>query len=232
MAKTRADLENELRSRLQIASNSTLFPTSRITSIIKDAYMWATQLVIWHDLVRGRKTNSIAGHDYYDYPEDFRSESIIRMEIDDVEYTRKNFEDFLDYMRNNPTSTKKMFASFGRQFFINPASTSNGTDNIVVWGAIQAPELTNSTDVSIFSYNKDTANEAVVKKGLSVAISRTDKNSAKLEETEAIAILLKLSADEQANTQRNQRLNHPMFNVPDFYGKGTAIIGNFYEQED
>ena len=214
---TREDLENELISRLQVASNSTLYPATRVTSLIKNAYIWATQLFVWHDLVRGRKTNSISGHDYYDYPDDFRSESIIRMEIDNLPYTRKNFEDFLEFKKNNPTSTKRYFASFGRQFFINPTSTANGTDNIVIWGAIQAPALTNSTSIPIFSYNKEEGNEAVIKKAFSVATFRTDANLAKGEEADAIGILTKLSLMESKNTQRNQRLQHPMLSVPDFF---------------
>jgi len=54
---TRADLEAELLTRLQVADNSTLFPSARLTSLIKNAYIWATQFVVWHDLVRARATD-------------------------------------------------------------------------------------------------------------------------------------------------------------------------------
>jgi len=224
----RSDLETELIARLQVASNSTLYPSARITTIIQSAYMWSTQLVIWHDLVRAVCTSTIAGNEYYDYPANFRSESIIRMEVDDVEYTRKNYEDYLAFERDNPSSTKKMFSSFGRQFFIHPVPTITGTDNLVVWGAIQADALSLSTSIPIFSYNKEEANEAVIKKALSIALVRSDPNTAKSEENDAIAIIMKLSSDETKNTQRNKRLNHPMLVVPDFFGSGHATdIGSF-----
>lgn len=233
---TRADLEAELISRLQVAANSTLYPAARITSIIKQAYLWATQLVVWHDLVRARCTSSIANNEYYDYPENFRSESIIRLELDGEDYARKNFEDYLEFKKNNPNSTRKIFASFGRQFFIHPTPSSNGTNNITIWGAIQADALTNGTDVPIFSYNKEEANEAVIKKGLSIALVRSDGATAKTEEADAIAILMKLSMDEQKNTQRNQRISRPMLSVPDFFGSGsTSLYGKFAynpEEED
>lgn len=225
---TRQELENELISRLQVSSNSTLYPATRITSLIKNAYIWATQFAIWHDLVRAYYTDTTANYEYYDYPSNFRSESIIRLEVDDIEYKRKNYEDYLRFKKDNPNSTKKMFSSFGRQFFISPTPTTTGSGNLTVWGAIQADALTDSTSVPIFSYNKEEANEAVIKKALAVALVRSDANLAKTEEIDAVTILTKLSLDEAKNTQRNQRLSHPMFEIPDYFGtSGIADIGNF-----
>lgn len=225
---TRAELETELVARLQVASNSTLYPSTRITSLIKDAYLWATQFFIWHDLVRARCTSTSAGYEYYDYPSNFRSESIIRMEVDSVEYVRKNFEDYLAYKKDNPSTTKKMFASFGRQFFINPTPATTGTNNIVVWGAIQADALDSSSSVPIFSYNKEEGNEAVIKKAMAVALGRTDPVIARKEEADAIIILSKLAQDEAKNTQRNKRLAHPMLDIPNYFSNGgSTSIGSF-----
>ena len=230
---TRSDLETEVIARLQVASNSTLYPAARITTIVQSAYMWATQLVVWHDLVRAVCTHTTANNEYYDYPANFRSESIIRMEIDSEEYKRKNYEDYLAFKADNPSSTKKMFSSFGRQFFVHPTPTTTGTDNLTVWGAIQADALTLSTSVPIFSYNKEEANEAVIKKSLSIALVRSDPNTAKQEENDAITILMKLSTDENKNTQRNKRLNHPMLSVPDYFSSsGSTNIASFnYDPE-
>jgi glycogen debranching enzyme len=226
---TRADLEAELLERLLVADNSTLYPSTRITSLIKNAYIWATQLVIWHDLVRAVYTTTFVNTEYYDYPCEFRSESIVRMEINSEKYVRKNFEDYLDFKRRNPSSTKKIFASFGRKYFIHPTPTIAGYE-ITLWGAIQADALSASTSVPIFSYNKEEANEAVIQKAFAVAIKRLDPNLAKSEEQEATVTLLRLSKYEQDNTQRNQRLNHPMFAVPDYLGgnlNGSTPIGGF-----
>ena len=229
---TREDLENELIARLEVSDNSSLFPSTRITSLIKDAYIWATQLFYWHDLVRARCTSTSAGYEYYDYPENFRSESIIRMEVDDKEYLRKNFEDYQAYKKANPGTNKKMFASFGRQFFINPTPTVTGDNNIVIWGAIQADALESSTSVSIFSYNKEEANEAVIKKAMSVALARSDAAQAKQELGDAVVILTKIAQDESANTQRNARLDHAMFNVPNFFGNRRSTSFNCNTEEE
>jgi len=230
---TRSDLETELLARLQVATNSTLYPSARLTTLIQNAYIWATQLFIWHDLVRAMTTGTKVDHEYYDYPAEFRSESILQMEIDGDWYGRKNYEDYLDYRRDNPSTTKKMFASFGRRFFVNPTPTTLGSANISIWGAIQADALSLSSSVPIFSYNKEEGNEATIRKAFSVAVKRQDSNLSTSEENEAKAVLAKLSFDEQTNTQRNQRLNHPMLNVPDFFvGKGRTPYSRFNYQPE
>ena len=218
---TRADLETELQSQLQAADNSTLYPASRLTTLIKNAYIWATQIAIWNDLVRGKDTTTKASGTYYDYPSEFRSETIIRIEVDGDNYPRRAFEDYLSFIDRNPSSSKKFYANFGRQFFIHPTPSTAGLE-ICVWGAIQADALSDSTSVPIFSYNKEEANQAVVRKALSVAVKRADPNLAQVEEREATVMLLRLAEEEQKATQRDQRLDRPMFDVPDYYGGNGA----------
>lgn len=227
--QTREDMENELVTRLQVASNSTRFTSSRITELIQNATTWAGGLYVWNELVRGRRTSTVASQEYYDYPGDFRSETIIRVEIDDLEYDRKNFEDYLDFKKEFPNSTDRIFANYGRQYFVFPTPTSNGSGNLVVWGAVQHPALSTAETKTIFSDSNEQGNEAIVKKAFSVAIVRDDTALSKTEEAEAIAMLGKLRKTQINSTQRNQRLNHPMFQVPDYNaGRGSAsAIGNF-----
>lgn len=225
---TRADMEAELLAQLQVASNSSMFPSARITQIIQNAYIWATNLFVWVDLVKAKCTSTIAGNEYYDYPEEFRSGTIMRLEIDGESYKRKSYEDYLDFKENNPNSTYKMFANYGRFYFIHPTPTANGSSNMDIWGAIQADPLTNSTDKTIFSGNKEQGNEAIVRKGLSVALKRIDASLSQTEETYAITTLAKLNADEAKATQRDQRIQHPKFIVPDYYrNRNTTSYANF-----
>jgi hypothetical protein len=226
--RTRLDMETELLARLQVANNSTMFPSARLTQLIKDAYIWATTKWIWTDLVNGKHTSTVANNEYYDYPEDFRSNTIMRLTVDNVSYDRKNFEDYLAFKERNPSDQYKMFASYGRYYFIHPTPTANGVNNITVWGALKADSLTNATDITIFTDNKEEGNEALVRKALSVALVRIDKNLSTAEETAANEILQKLNFDELAATQRDQRIQHPKFLVPDFYaGRYKTSYGNF-----
>ena len=226
--RTRADMETELLARLQVANNSTMFPSTRITQLIKDAYIWATTTWVWTDLVNGKYTSTVVNSEYYDYPADFRSNTIMRLTVDNVSYDRKAFEDYLAFKENNPNSDLKIFASYGRYYFIHPTPSSNGSNNITVWGSLKADALTNSSDITIFTDNKEEGNEAVVKKALSVALTRIDRNSSVAEEQGAIQLLTKLSNDERAATQRDQRIQHPKFAIPDYYAnRYKTTYGNF-----
>jgi hypothetical protein len=238
---TRSDLENELLARLQVASNSTVFGASRLTQLIQNAYIWSTDILIWLDLVKAQTSNSVTGQEYYDYPDDsdpdndsshFKSGSIVRLELGGEPYARKRFEDYLAWKNQYPTSTDKIFASYGRQFFIWPVPTSVAT--LDVWGAIPAEPLSSSSSITIFSNNKEICNEAVVDKAYSVAARKTDPKGAQIAEASAITVLTKTNKDEWATVQRDQALAHPKFMVPDFFGKGSGVnstngpIGGFY----
>jgi len=229
--QTYTELQSELLSRLQVADNSTLYTTTRIQTLIKDAHLWVTSIYLWPQLERDKYTSTNGTDYYYDYPSDFRTDSIIRIIIDDEEYDRKAFEDFLDYKLNNATDTDtKIFADYGRQIFIFPTPAA-GTDNLDVWGQVQATQLSSGTDKTIFSDHDQTGNEAIVKKALSVAIAKTDKQLSTLEETEAKTILATIYNKILQRQQRDARLDHPRFNVPDYFaGRVRSIndnIGNF-----
>lgn len=226
--QTRADMETELLAQLQVANNSSMFPSARLTQLIKNAHTWATNLFVWVDLVRAKCTSTVSGQEYYDYPAEFRSGTIMRLEIDGESYKRKSYEDYLDFRENNPGSTLKIFANYGRFFFIHPTPTLTGSNNMSIWGAIQADDLSQPTSTTIFSDNKEQGNEAIVRKGLSVALKRIDPKLSQTEEAQATTILAKLNFDEAKSTQRDQRIQHPKFIVPDFYsGNGGNPIGNF-----
>lgn len=228
---TRANMESELTSQLQASSNSSLFTSTRITSLIKNAYEWATNTFIWLDLVKAKTGSTKNGYEYYDYPDEFRSGSVVRLVIDSVSYERKNFEDYLQYKEDNSNTTKKMFASYGRQFFVNPTPSSDGSSNMDIWGAIQADSLDNSTDTTIFSYNSPEGNEAVVQRAFGVAMKRINPSLSKSEMENAISILAKLNSDQWKATQRDQRLDHPKFDVPNYFGNDrSAGIGKFAYQ--
>ena len=152
----------------------------------------------------------------------------MRLEMDGKPYPRKNFEDYLEYKYNNSTSTEKMFANFARQYFIWPVPTADGTNNITIWGAVQATALTDAISETIFTGNKEDCNLAVVGLAFAMAMKRIDKSLAETEEKSAIAVLSRFNSIEQSATQRDQRIEHPKFNVPDYFSGrgGSTPIGN------
>lgn len=227
--ETRAEMENELKERLQATANSGMYSASRLTELIQNAYSWATSLFTWSSLVKAMTTSSQEDKYYYDYPEEFKTNSIFRLEIDGDSYDKKNYEDYLDYKLNYPTTTeKKIFADHARWFFIFPTSPAYVSNNIDVWGMVEADPLSSSLSTTIFSNNTNLGNEAIVRKGFADGIRRLDNTLAKAEEDSAIALLQKVFEKEQINKQRDKRLQHPKWDVPDFFKSGSSSpIGRF-----
>jgi hypothetical protein len=240
MLISRENLEDELVQRVMVSNNSSMLPAARVTQLIQDAYQWAGTLHFWPPLYRARtfsttpNTQSLT-YDYYDYPSDFLTGSVSRLYIDNKKYDKKAYQDLIDYADNvvensvPPDPTKRYFAEYGRQFFVYPASTVAGSSNGIIWGNIQPLQISTAASTTIFSLWNDSGNEAIVKKALSVALERFDPNFATTQKKEAFDLLELIWKKIMDENQKSQRLNHPFYQVPDFfgYGSGVSTIGNF-----
>lgn len=232
---TREDMENELRSRLEVATNSTKFPTARLTTLIQNAYLWLTEIFNWKDLSDDAKvTNTIANHDYYDQPSDYKPGSIYSIEIDGKEYKRVSFNSYLRYVRNNPTSTKRIFALRSKQFFVFPIPTTNGTDNMIVWGTKSATPLSSSTSETEFSTHRIELNECVIRKAFAVAILKTNASLANKEEQAAISNAAKINEEEWEEYAKDQNIQTSQWIIPDFFSGNNTVspVGRFNYQPD
>lgn len=233
--QTRVDMENELKIRVMAGNNSSSLGSARLTQVIQDAEKWATSIHWFPSLSRARITSTLANQDYYDYPPDFLTDSIQRLYVGTKRYDRKNFEDFRDYVDSSldpamaPDPSKRYFANYGRQYFIWPVPVSTGTNDLTVWGNIQTPGLPLSSSTTIFSLWDDSGNEAIVQKAFSVVMQRIAPQEAVAAKQDAVTLLGVLYKRVTDQLQRDQRLNHPFFNVMDMFGSnsGQASIGNF-----
>jgi hypothetical protein len=237
--QTREQIEAEVIARAKIANNSTAFPASRVTQVVKDASLWAGTLFFWPSLFRARRFSTTPNtqdlsYDYYDYPTDMLTGSISRLYINGLKHDKKSFQDFLDYVDQctansiAPSNTVRIFAEFGRQIFVFPTVSTAGTNDGIVWGNIQPLDLSTPTATTIFSLWDDSGNEAICKKALSVLMERVDSGFAMTQKTEAIQLLTVIWKKVVTENQKNQKLN-PQFNVPDLFsgGTGSSNIGNF-----
>jgi hypothetical protein len=223
------EMRDELLARLIVANNSTLYTDARLSLLIKHAYIWVTDQYLWPQLERAKYTNTAASQYYYDNPTTFKTDCVTRVIVNELEYDRKNFEDFLDYKQNYPTDvTKRIFADYGRQIFLFPTPTA--ILKLEIWGLIQPEPLSADADMTIFSDSDENGNEAIVRKALSVAIGKTNNNLALSEENEAKSILATIYNKILQRQQRDQRLDHAFFNVSDMFGhSGSSDTGRFSE---
>lgn len=225
--QTREEMVSELQRRLLAADNSTLYDSTRLIQLIKDAYIWASALFMWAELEEEVKTTGNGTDYYFDYPENYRTDTISELLVDDVPYRRVAFKDWKEYKRNNPTDTENLiFSDHGRYYFIFPTPADGSEIDVV--GQEQADPLSADASTTIFSLSDESGNEAIVKKAFSVAIIRLDDALSQKEEKDAVGLLALIYDKQKKRQQTTQPLDAPMFDVPDFFnGRTTPEPGNF-----
>lgn len=219
---------DEVVYRLGAADSSTTYPEARIKMVVANTYILAGGLFPWTETAKAKQTSTANGQDYYDYPESFYTDSIEALYIDNKKYVRKAYADFRDWKVEYPNSTDRYFADYGRQFWVTPTPTTDGSLNIDVWGHEQVTPLVENTDKTIFSLHDDSGNEAIVKISFATLIRRVDTVLAEKEEKAGYDLLSVLHSKEKNHQQLDQRLNKPFFNVPNYFAtRGSSPIGNF-----
>jgi hypothetical protein len=226
--ETFLDMQEELIERLMAAAQSSLFPQDRIKKLLQNAYTWAKQLYNWDELESARDSVSQIGYEYYDYPDDFRTNSLGEyLFFNGKSYKHKNFRDYIEYKRLYPSSTKRIYAEHDRKYFISPTPTV--VAQITIWGQKLGSQLVNDGDKTIFSLHDESGNEAVVERAFSKAMKRIDATLSKDANDEAVRLLTILFKRQEEGKQTEQNLNKPMFDVPNFFpgNQGSFIAGNF-----
>lgn len=225
--QTRLEMVNDLQQRLVSAGNSTLYSTDRLTQLIKDSYMWATSLFTWAELEEEVETTADGTEYYFDYPENFRTDTIDIVYVDGVPYKRKAFKDWKEHKRLNPSDTEtRIFADYRRYYFVFPTPSNGAVISVV--GQEQADPLSADATETIFSKSDESGNEAIVKKAFAVAVGRLDYDLSSANEKDAIGLLAVIHKKQKDRQQTTQPMNAPMFEVPDMFATGTQpAIGNF-----
>lgn len=231
-----SELIQAVQSDMNVDGNSSQFPLATIKLAINRAYIKSGALFRWPDLEDAKKTGTEAGQEYYDYPENWRPDSIWKLTVDGVRYGENPdgsplvYDDYLNWREDKPDSTDKKWANQWRRYFIHPTPTTNGDNNIIVWGLRNVDTLVNDADVTIFSYSMPECNEAIILE--TVAILKTKGEDAKASQfasAEAKQILVVAWSKIKQEQQKYKQVK-PLFYVGDmFAGRSDADIkiGNF-----
>lgn len=226
---TRGDIKARIKRELQMVSTSTLFSDASIEDAIWDATLWATDLYPFPILEKASFTQTTLDY-YYDYPSQFKSDSVTRLVVNNQPFDMIDFEDWLDYKKNNPNQTNEFLgATYGRQYFLFPTPTTAGLE-IIVWGLIQPPAYTNDSNKTVFSDSESALNEGIMRKALSALLGSKGKASASsVEEKRAEKIIVQGWNNIVGRRSRFKRKDRPFFDVPNLFPDGTnsADIGNF-----
>src|SRR3990167_792976 len=139
-----SDLVQAVQDDLTIGDESTLYSPTLIKRAINRAYIKAGGLFPWPELQDAKETNTVADHEYYDYPDTWRSNSIWKLTItpsggtevmygEDPDGSPLSFDDYLVWKEDYPSSIDKKWANQWRRYFIWPVPTV-ATSVITIWG--------------------------------------------------------------------------------------------------
>jgi len=225
---TFVELLQAVQDDLTVGDESTLYSPTLVKRAINRAYRKVGGLFPWPELQDAKKTSTQVSQEYYDYPQNWRSNSVWKLVIDDVRYGEDpdgsplSFDDYLNWKEDYPDDTEKKWANQWRRFFVWPVPTVQGNNNIVVWGIKVISDLSADADTTIFSYSTPEANEAIVLESVAILKSKIEEDkSAEFRSLEAKQILV-VAWDKIKKEQSKYEKNMPFFEVPDFFGGGNS----------
>ncbi len=224
------ELQTTVQSDLNVDSNSTLFPLATIKLAINRSYRKCGSLYRFPELEDSKKTSTVASQEYYDYPDTWRPDSMWKLVVDDEDYFDPlAFKDYLYEKENDvPSGADYLWSTQWRRYFIYPIPTTNGNNNISIWGVKNITSLVNDIDVTIFSYSLPECNEAVVLEAVAILKNKgEDEQKGQFRSAEAKQILT-VAFGKIRQEQMKYEKTQPMFEVSDLFGSGvTSKIGDF-----
>ena len=228
---TLVQMRTTAQSDITVGNESTLYSPTTIDLAINRAYTKAGALFPWPDLMDAKKTTTQANVEYYDYPSNWRSNSIWKLRVnyerygEDPDGSPLSFDDYLNWKEDYPDSTDKKWANQWRRYFISPTPTVADLP-ICIWGQMVTETLVDNDDVTIFSYSMPECNEAVVLEAVAILKSKGEQEKAgefrSAEAKQILAVAWGKIRTENAKYEKNM----PMFDVPDFFsgnGIGTSV---------
>lgn len=232
------ELTLAVQSDLNVLDEAPLYPKATVQSAINRAYIKASSLFKWSGTERAKKTTTQKDLEFYDYPRDFRDNSIFRIEVGGVQYGEKpdgsptRWEDYLTWRNDdaNANSTLTKWADQKRRYFIFPVPTTAGVQ-ISVWGRSVPDQLVEDGDNTIFSLSMPEGNEAIVLEAVALLKSKGEEEQpSQFRSLEAKQILVVAWGKIRQEKAKNEKIQ-PFFDVPDYFftgnTRGRNRIGNF-----
>lgn len=219
---TFSQLQAAVYSDLTAGTESTLFDATTVKRNINRAYRKAGALFRWPETEDAKKTSTVNGQEYYDYPNTWRPDSVWKLEIDGVDYGDPLvFKDYLYEKENDlPSGLEKIWSNQWRRFFVYPIPTSSGSYNISVWGQKVVDELVADADTTIFSYAMPECNDAIVMEAVAICKAKGDqKNDGEFISMEGKQVLLSAWSKIKQENMKYEK-TQPFFEVPDFFARG------------
>lgn len=231
-----SDIRSVVQSDLNIGSETSLYPQATVDLAINRAYRKIAGMFPWPETEDAKKTSTVADQEYYDYPDTWRPDSIWKLTVDGEDLGDPLlFRDYLNETENDfPNGENSIWSNQWRRFFIRidkEAPTTNGNNNISIWGLKVVDQLEDDNDVTIFSYSMPEMNDAISQEAAAILRAKgEDEQRSMFRSAEALKIVT-FQWNRIKKSQAKYEKVTPMFDVPDFFARGRVKsrtrIGNF-----
>lgn len=166
------DHKTALLDDLSVESTDQFYPSAMLGRFVNRAVKWYANLYNWQETQRAVKRDSKANQEYYNYPENFKRDSIEFLHLDGERYKKIRFEEYEEYKEIYPgNTTEKLWADYRNRYFIHPAPSADGVKNIKIWGHEVPDELSNDSDDHPFT-DQSLAEEAIHLYALGLALRK------------------------------------------------------------
>lgn len=226
------DLILATQSDLTIGDESSFLGLTTVKLALNRAYKKIAGLYRWEGTGDAKTTGTEAGLEYYEYPPEWRDNSVRRLEVDGEQWGEEpdgspmTFEDYQIWRANpdNEGSTEKVWSNFDRKYFIYPVPTTTTVGNISIWGQEVVEELVANGDRTIFSRSMPEVNEAIVMEARAILKQKADVKISGDTMLSPDALQLATVAWTKAKQDKatKEDKDQPMWDVPDFFGRNNA----------
>lgn len=162
------EMQTAVYDDLSVANTDAFYSLNYIKRIINRAKNRIEDAHDWPHLERAMTRDSEA-NEYYNYPENWKQDSIYKLKYNGDDYEKVRFKDYLKHQENG--GTDKIFSDFRNRFFINPAPASVITNGIEFWGQEYSADMSADGDTSPFTLERE-IEEIIVDLSLAMALKK------------------------------------------------------------
>lgn len=157
---------SEVLVRNNRTTTDTFITDAMLQGWLKDAHSWSSSYHKWPFTEKRDQSTAWTGSEETEYSAlgvGFRTDSIRMLRIGGKRLQKLNFEDYLIFKEEQPSSSDRVFSDFGRTLYINTVADVSGS--LVAYGQY-TPSLdtTDLTATTPFSTYDEEGNEAIVEK--------------------------------------------------------------------
>jgi len=127
-----------------------LFTDELLNRFINRSIKWVSNQHNWQQTQKAVKRDAEANQEFYNYPENFKTDSLYILTVDDEKYKQLLFTEYEDY-KELRRGSKKLWADWRRRYFISPIVSADGVKNIKIWGHEIPDTLSADTDTHPFN---------------------------------------------------------------------------------